>query len=73
MLDKHPFMFKQSKSILVVSIAHHIFLVIREQTNLLCSSSEASNEYGPSNIKWNKIQKWIIRKKINGRWETWER
>lgn len=51
MLDKQTF------TILIVSIAHHIFLVIRGQTNPLCNSSEASNEHDPSNIKWKKIQK----------------
>lgn len=63
---------KQTFTILIVSIAHHIFLVIRGQTNPLCNSSEASNEHDPSNIKWKKNQKWIIGKKVNGRLESWQ-
>lgn len=72
MLGKCLFMFKQSKPILIVSIAHHMFLVVGDQINLLCNSSEASNDYGAANIKWKKTQERIIRKKVNGRWETWE-
>lgn len=49
-----------------------MFLVVRDQINLLCNSSEASNDYGAANIKWKKTQERIIRKKVNGRWETWE-
>lgn len=52
--------------------SHCMFLVIKAQTNILFNSSEATNEYGPSNIKWNKIQESIIRKKVNGRWKTGE-
>lgn len=49
-----------------------MFLVMKDQTSLLHHSSEAGNDYGPANIKWKKIQEWIIRKKVNGRMETWE-
>lgn len=56
MLDKCPFMFKQSQPILIVFIPHQLFLAMRDQTNLLQNSSEASNDYGPANVKWKKIQ-----------------